>query len=436
MQKFKFIFYTSFAAFLTYFSMYAFRKPFTAGLYEGIIVLGVDYKIMVVTVQLIGYALAKVIGIRFISELSLNRRPSLIIGLIGISWLSLVGFAVIPPPYNFFIMFFNGLPLGLIWGIVFTYIEGRKYTELLAAGLSVSFIVSSGAVKTVGRWMIDYGHVSEFAMPMLTGILFMPFLGLGVWILTKIPRPSENDIRERQKREPMDRTTRKKVLQHFWPGIFLTALIYLFLTVFRDIRDNFAVDIWKDLGFLDTPSILTTTELAVAFVVLIFAGSLYKIRNNWTALKVNLWIIPVSALIIFLSTFLFTLDQIHPVLWMVMMGLGMYVPYITYHTMLLERWIASFKLTANVGFFMYIMDSVGYLTSLLIMVFKNFCHPQMSWGQFFILVSWITGISIVVLGLTGVTYFTIWGKSGSLRYQSAPVTYNKVSEKFNKIGKC
>ena len=40
-----FIFFCSSAAFLTYCSMYAFRKPFTAGTYQGLSLFGVDYKV-------------------------------------------------------------------------------------------------------------------------------------------------------------------------------------------------------------------------------------------------------------------------------------------------------------------------------------------------------------------------------------------------------
>ena len=48
-------------------------------------------------------------------------------------------------------MFLNGLPLGMVFGLVVSYLEGRRQTEALAAALTASFIVSSGVVKSVGR---------------------------------------------------------------------------------------------------------------------------------------------------------------------------------------------------------------------------------------------------------------------------------------------
>lgn len=100
------------AAFITYMSMYAFRKPFTAATYDGMRLWGMDYKIVLIISQLIGYTLSKYIGIKLISELKSDQRISTLIILMGIAWFSLLLFAVVPYPYNFPFMLLNGLPLG------------------------------------------------------------------------------------------------------------------------------------------------------------------------------------------------------------------------------------------------------------------------------------------------------------------------------------
>ena len=69
-------------------------------------------------------------------------------------------------------MLLNGLPLGMIWGLVFSYLEGRRQTELLGAGLSVSFIFSSGVVKSVGKVLMQDFGVTQMWMPFLTGLIF------------------------------------------------------------------------------------------------------------------------------------------------------------------------------------------------------------------------------------------------------------------------
>jgi NhaP-type Na+/H+ and K+/H+ antiporter len=68
-------------------------------------------------------------------------------------------------------MYLNGLGLGMIFGLVFSYLEGRRITDLLGAGLAVSFIVSSGIIKSVSRWALSFG-IDEFWMPFVVGLAF------------------------------------------------------------------------------------------------------------------------------------------------------------------------------------------------------------------------------------------------------------------------
>ena len=86
------------AAFGTYFCMYAFRKPFTAGTFEGAAVFGLGLKTVLVISQLTGYMLSKFIGIKVVSEMPGERRAAAIVGLILAAEAALVGFAVAPVP--------------------------------------------------------------------------------------------------------------------------------------------------------------------------------------------------------------------------------------------------------------------------------------------------------------------------------------------------
>jgi hypothetical protein len=196
------------AAFCTYFCMYAFRKPFTAGEYAGETLAGVEYKTVLVVAQVLGYTLSKFIGIKVVSEISAGRRAIAIAGLIGVAEVALVGFALVPAPWNFAALFFNGLPLGMVFGLVLSYLEGRRLTEALSAGLCASFILSSGVVKSVGRSLVLDYHVDEYWMPALTGLIFAPPLALSIWMLTRIPPPDATDVEHRTERKPLTRIDR------------------------------------------------------------------------------------------------------------------------------------------------------------------------------------------------------------------------------------
>lgn len=75
-QSVLFILHAGGAAFAAYFSMYAFRKPFTAANFEdvGDWSFGLDFKIALVLAQLIGYAASKFIGVKIVSEMGMKRR--------------------------------------------------------------------------------------------------------------------------------------------------------------------------------------------------------------------------------------------------------------------------------------------------------------------------------------------------------------------------
>ena len=281
-EDLNFLLTASFAAFITYLSMYAFRKPFTAATFDQLSLWGIDYKIVLIISQLLGYTLSKYIGIKIIAELKPEKRTRTLIYLILFAWVSLFFFAITPYPFNFPFMFLNGLPLGMIWGIVFSYLEGRKFTELLGAAMASSFIVASGVVKGVGRYTIDQWSVPEIWMPFLTGLIFLPALIFGARLLHKLPPPSKEDILLRTERVPMNSSDRKLFFRRFIPGIVFSVLIYVGLTIFRDLRDNFAIEFWTGYGYSNTPALLIFSEIPIAIVVLIIIALMIFIRDSFT----------------------------------------------------------------------------------------------------------------------------------------------------------
>ncbi|NSL89815.1 DUF5690 family protein [Chitinophaga solisilvae] len=397
--------YAALVAFGTYSCMYAFRKPFTAGIFEGMTFLGVDYKIWLVIAQTIGYACSKFYGIRFIAEMKGNKRAQSIITLILISWAALLLFALLPAPYNIVCLLINGFPLGMIWGLVFSYLEGRRSTEFMGAVLSISFIFSSGFVKSAGKMtVVDWG-VTETWMPFVTGLLFIVPIVVFILLLEQIPPPTADDERMRTKRVPMNKAERKRFLQLFLPGLMLLIGSYVMLTVLRDIRDNFAADIWKDLGYGAQAGIFTQTEIPVSIAIIVIMGLLVFIRNNYQAFMLNHLIVITGFLIALISTLLFRQHRLDPVWWMMLTGLGLYMGYIPFNCIFFERLIAVFKYAGNVGFIMYVADSFGYLGSVGVMLVKNCSNISLSWSQFFM--DAVLGVSVtgIVMMIISTWYF-------------------------------
>ena len=379
-----FVLHASFAAFGTYFCMYAFRKPFSVATFEGMAFMGVNYKILLVIAQVLGYALSKFVGIKVISELKPNRRLFYLISLIVLAEISLLLFAWVPAPYNIPLMFLNGFPLGMIWGIVFSYIEGRRFTDILGVVLSASFIVSSGVVKSVGLFVMNSWGISEFWMPSVTGALFFIPLLICSFLLQNVPPPTEEDIAHRTERIPMTATDRKNLVKKFIFPLLIIVLFYTFLTAFRDFRDNFARELWDSIGYQGDASVFSTSEIIIAIVVLLIIGAIFYIKDNFKALLTYHVLLILGTVVLAASTFMFQIGILEPFFWMVCTGFGLYICYVPFNCLLFDRFIATFKVKGNSGFLIYIADSFGYIGSVFVLLYKNFGQANVSWLNFFV----------------------------------------------------
>lgn len=395
------------AGFAAYFSMYAFRKPFSAAIFSSVPGwhFALDYKIALVLAQVLGYAVSKMIGVKLIAEIAPTKRAAAIIVLISLSWLALIAFAVVPAPWNVAAMFLNGLPLGLIWGLVFGFMEGRRTSEVLGAILCASFIVSSGAVKSVGKLLMDGWHISPFWMPAAAGALFFPLLGLSVWALSQLPPPSSRDEAERVRREPMDGAARARFLGRYGLGIALLVLAYVLITAIRDFRDNFAAEIWTALGFGHAAAVFTASELPVAVLSLTVLGVIIVVRDNVKALLVIHGVVFAGLLLLGLSTFAFQAGLLSPLAWMILSGAGLYMAYVPFNAMLFDRLIAASGTAGTAGFLIYVADASGYLGSCALLVWRNFGLVQLDWLQVFTASAYGASImGMILMGLSAI-YF-------------------------------
>lgn len=375
--------YLAVTVFFTYASVFAFRKPFTVASFEGIGFWGVSYQTLLIISQVIGYLLSKFAGIRVIAELQRMQRWKASVLLLSVAWFSLLVFALIPPPFGMICLFANGFALGFMWGIVFSYVEGRKATDFIGAVLAVSFIFAGGFSRSVGKWLMTSYHVSENWMPFATGAVFVIPLLFFYLLLERAPAPDELDVEERTIRLPMDGNMRKQFLQRFAPGVVLVVITYLFLTIIRDIRDNYMANMWTELGYGSNASVFTRSETMISLIVLIVVGMLVMVRNNMLAFRLIHLAILAGFAMAGISSLLFISNSIAGSTWMQLTGLGLYLAYVPFNSVFFERLLASFRVAGNVGFLIYIADAYGYTGSIAVMLSKEFFSFQLAWVPFF-----------------------------------------------------
>ena len=183
----------------------------------------------------------------------------------------------------------------------------------------------------------------------------------------------------------------------------MLIVFYGSLTVFRELRDSFAADIWKEMR-IEGAFIFTQTEIPIAFFVLLMMFMIVFISNNRLALNLIYSISIIGSCIMIFSTLLFLNGYLSPILWMICSGLGMYMGYIPF-TYLLERLIASLKVVSTAVFVIYLADSFGYLGTTIVFLVKNFAHLELSWTSMLTNTAIITGLISLVTIIVVYRYF-------------------------------
>ncbi len=383
--------------------MYAFRKGITAVTFEGMAFAGVNYKIWLITAQVLGYAASKGLGIKVVSEMSPGRRAGSLLVFVGIALLALLGFALVPAPWNIPFLFLNGLPLGMVYGVVLGFLEGRKQTDALVAGLTASFIFASGFVKTIALTIRASWGVSEYWLPFVTGSLFVLPMLVSVYALTLLPPPTADDRALRTERRQMSRLERRAFVRNFGLGLLLFIVSYVLLTAFRDFRDNFGPEILAGAGVAN-PGLFAKTETLVALGVLVLMALLQREKNNFRAFMYINGLMLAGSLLVGGSTWAYQTGHLSAGNWFLLTGLGLYMAYVPCNGLYFERLVATFRYVSTVGFVVTLADWYGYLGSVGVSLYKNFGQATISFHDFFVYGAYVLSVGYGLLVLASFSF--------------------------------
>ena len=389
------------AAFTAYFAAYGFRKPFLAAEFAGVSpwLGGLTLKTTFVISQVFGYALSKYLGVGVCSQAERRRLPWMLLALVATAEAALLGFAILPVEWKPVALFANGLALGMVWGGIVRFLEGRRSSDVLLAVLCSSYVISSGVVKDVGRTLMGDFQVSELWMPATTGLLFFAPFALAVWALARLPPPDEADVAERSARSSMSSGGRTEFLRSYGAGLALLCGVYLLLTACRDFRDNYGIEILGRLGYGNVAGVFTQTEFPVALGVLGSLGALNLIRRNRKALAAAFALMIGGVGLVGASTLLLEADQISGLTWLTLTGLGIYLAYTPYNAILFDRLWASTRSVGTAVFAIYIADAVGYTGSVGVQIYKDLWAPDANRFEFFRTLCYVVSV-VGAIGLS------------------------------------
>lgn len=381
LSDFLFILWAGGAALLSYSLVYTLRKPFTAASFENAEFFDMDYKVVVTISQILGYVVSKFIGIKLISELQSEERFKFILTSVLLAEASLILFGLLSTPFNVAAMFLNGLSLGCMWGVIFSFIEGRRVTDILASLLGVSMVISSGTAKSVGLYVMNHLHVSEFWIPALIGAVALPLLLLLGWALNKLPEPNKEDIAMKSERETLNDKQRWELFKSYMPFLSMLFIANIAIVVLRDIKEDFLVNIIDVSAY--SPWLFAQIDSVVTLIILGIFGLMVLVKDNLKALSVLFGLIIAGMIVMSVVSFGQQQFRLSPVIWLFIQSLCLYIAYLTFQTIFFDRFIACFRIRGNVGFFIVTTDFLGYSGTVLVLVLKEFCNPDIDWAVFY-----------------------------------------------------
>ena len=158
-------------------------------------------------------------------------------------------------------------------------------------------------------------------------------------------------------------------------GLIGLLSIYVLLTVVRSLRDDFGVEIWQALGVNEKPAVFAKSETVVAIVATVVNALAICIVGNVRALTASVVLMCGGFVVVACAAILQWSGSLPPFPFMVACGIGLYLPYVAFHTTVFERLIAASPRPGNLGFLMYLADSIGYLGYAGVVTVKIFAPP-------------------------------------------------------------
>ena len=201
----------------------------------------------------------------------------------------------------------------------------------------------------------------------------------------------------------------------------MLMIVYFLLTAYRDFRDNFGVEIFQQLGYgADETAIFSRSELWVALGVIGALATLNVVKNNRWGLIGAFVIMTLGVLLLGIGTLLRDAGHISGLAWMILCGLGSYLGYVPYGTVLFDRLIASTRAVGTAVFAIYVADAIGYGGAITVLLCKDLVARDVSRLDFFRWLTYFMAIVGTVMLTASCCYFLLFHKPESLDSESEP----------------
>ena len=261
-------------------------------------------------------------------------------------------------------------------------------------------------------------------MPAVIGAVALPLLIVVALLLDRLPEPTAEDIAYRVAREPLDGKQRMALFKKYSAILVPLLTVNVFFTVLRDIKEDFLVDIVQYTSINLTSFLFVRINAIVTVVLLVILGSMVFVKDNKKALNALLLLMFLGSALVLLSSALFDRLSAAPVMWLLLQTMGIYTAYLAFQTVFFDRFIANFRITGNVGFFIYMADFLGYLFSCFFLFGKSIFNFHVNWLQYYN--SLAVSISVICIFSTGRAFLTMFDILKISKYSKFFIIKNKL----------
>ena len=181
----------------------------------------------------------------------------------------------------------------------------------------------------------------------------------------------------------MDASLRWGFLRQFFAGMVLLCIAYFLLTAYRDYRDNFQREIFDALGYGTAPAAFSMTELPIGILVMLAMVALNAVHDNRYGLATVFAVMTGGLVLTGLSTVAFDRHWISGVTWMLLVGLGTYLAYVPFNSLLFDRLMATTRHAGTAVFAIYVADAAGYTGAILLQWCKDLSFATVGRLEFF-----------------------------------------------------
>lgn len=187
----------------------------------------------------------------------------------------------------------------------------------------------------------------------------------------------------RVERVTLDKQQRWNLFRSFAPVLTMLFFANLFLTVLQDVKEDFLVKI-VDVNAAGFSSwIFAKVDGVVTLIILAVFASLALIKSHMKVLSILLALVIAGAFTLSFVAFNYDALQLSPLVWLFIQSLCLYFSYLSFQTIFFDRFIACFRIRGNVGFFIAMIDSIGYTGTVLVLLFKECFNPDLNWLEFY-----------------------------------------------------